>query len=136
MKVSASVAESRPQQRCQSLSGLRVTFAGVDCCPARLLDAVEQRLAALLLQHLPDDHAQVVDVLAQAGVLGQELDIPALFAGGRGWLRNFRCHLGALAGRSGTGIFADTGVLKRYSGAYSPACAAYAQPELPARNSP
>jgi hypothetical protein len=44
--------------------------------------------------------------------------------------------LGALAGRSGAGIFADTGLQKRQATAYSPACAAYAQPELPARNSP
>jgi hypothetical protein len=41
-------------------------------------DQIEQRVATLLAQRLPDQHAELVDVLAQREVLGGELDLVAM----------------------------------------------------------
>ena len=45
---------------------------------AILLDQVEQRVAALLLEHVADQRAEHVHVVAQRGVFGRELDVVAL----------------------------------------------------------
>ena len=45
------------------------------------LDEVEQRLPALLAQHLADQAAEQMDVLAQRGVPGRELDVVAVHGG-------------------------------------------------------
>ena len=43
-----------------------------------LLDQVEQRVAALLLEHVADQRAEHVHVVAQRGMFGRELDVVAL----------------------------------------------------------
>ena len=62
-------------------AGGLVAVAAADREGPVVLDEVEQRLAALLAQHLADQPAEQVHVLAQRGVLGRELDVVAVHGG-------------------------------------------------------
>ena len=78
----AGVLELGAGQRLRQLGDRRLAFAAADRGAAQALDLGQELRAALLGEDLADQGADGLDVLAQQGIVGRELDDAQGFFGG------------------------------------------------------